>query len=196
MTVLHIPDGIAQERAKYAEVWSIPEYKEYSPGLEDVDRFMGVIDPPPHSTLIDLGCGAGVAGVALRDRGLSVDWLDLTDAGLDDKVNRKRFIEAPLWDASWMTHRKMGWDYGFCCDVLEHLPIEYTMLAISNMLAACRTLWLQVCLRPEDQNRFVRDTLHLTVCPYDWWLIRIATLGRVIDARDLCQLGLYIVRRR
>ena len=123
---LHIIDGAAQERAKYAEIWGLEEYRAaHSPGLESVDHFMSVIKPRPLSTLIDIGCGSGAAGLEFKRRGLLVNWLDITEAGLDDGVNRLAFYERPLW-SNWSGE----WDYGFCCDVLEHIPPEYTMLVV------------------------------------------------------------------
>ena len=192
---LQIADAAAQERAKYAEIWSIPEYKEFSPGLENVQRFMDVIEPKSAETLIDIGCGAGVAGLAFQERGLTVNWLDLTDAGLDPKIDRRRFIETPIW-GPWNGYRsRHQWDYGFCCDVMEHIPTEYTMLCVNRILWHCRKVWFQIALVPDEFGKLIGEPLHLTVQPYKWWLVRLASVGKVIDARDLCGTGLYVVTR-
>jgi hypothetical protein len=191
--MLHVVDGAAQERAKYAEIWGFEEYHKYSPGLVNVDRFMAVCKPPSGSSLIDIGCGSGKAGIEFQNKGMAVHWLDITDAGLDHSVNRTRFIEEPLWSENWACARPMGWDYGFCCDVLEHIPTEYTMLVLDRILSSCRTAWLQIALRPDEFGKMIGEPLHLTVRPYSWWLIRLATLGKVIDARDLCGNGLFVV---
>lgn len=189
--MLHVADGAAQERAKYQEIWSIPEYRVQSPGLEDVDHFMDVMDPPHGSSLIDIGCGEGLAGLEFAKRGFHVNWLDLTDAGLSPKVDRSRFIEAPLW-SNWPRDL---WDYGYCCDVLEHIPSEYTMICVGRILQACETAWLRIALTPDAFGQMIGEPLHLTVRPFDWWLVRLATLGKVKDARDLCGVGLYVVSR-
>lgn len=190
-----IPDGAAQERAKYAEIWStVPQYREHSPGLQNVDRFMSVLRPSA-GALIDIGCGGGVAGLEFERRGFDVTYLDITDAGLVPEVDRARFIESALWSPSWPTVRRRGWDYGFCCDVLEHIPTEYTMLVLDRILGACRMVWLQIALRPDVFGKAIGEPLHLTVRPFQWWLVRLATLGTVIDARDLCGDGLYVVER-
>ena len=193
---MHIADGAAQERAKYAEIWSLPEYREaHSPGLDNVDRFMEVMDPKPRDRIIDIGCGSGRAGLEFQNRGLRPWWLDITDAGLDPAVDRSRFIETPMW-SPWPNRIFPAWDYGFCCDVLEHIPTEYTMLTIDRILTACTTSWLQIALRPDEFGKLIGEPLHLTVRPFDWWLIRLATLGTVVDARDLCGTALFIVRRK
>lgn len=193
--MLHIADAAAQERAKYAEIWTLPAYREHSPGLAQVEHFMGVMQPDAGASVIDLGAGACVGGLALRDRGLDVWWLDITAAGAPPEVDRRRFIEAPLW-SDWSRSEAGPWDYGFCCDVLEHIPTEYTMLCVERILANCSTAWLQISLVPDEFGKAIGEPLHLTVRPFQWWLVRLATLGDVLDARDLCGAGLYVVRGR
>ncbi len=201
--MIHVADGAAQERDKYAEIWTFDEYrKANSPGLINVDRFMSVMKPKTGSSLIDIGCGSGRAGLEFQRRGLDVSWLDLTAAGLDPEVERSRFKEAPLW-ADWEMEfgsffadlERPHFDYGFCCDVMEHIPPEYTMLALHRIITACSTTWLQIALRPDEFGKLIGEPLHLTVRPFSWWLVRLATLGKVIEARDLCGDGLFVVTR-
>ena len=193
---LHIGDGAAQERDKYAEIWTrIPEYRAHSPGLENVDRFVKVMEPDRGATILDIGCGEGVAGLEFRRRGFDVWWLDITDAGLRN-VPRHRFICSPIWKA-WGPQPGAGgapWDYGFCCDVMEHIPPEFTMLAAARILESCRVAWFQVALRPDEFGAAIGEPLHLTVRPFDWWLVRLAEIGHVLDARDLCGDGLFVLQ--
>ncbi len=199
MSEIYVADGAAQERAKYAEIWSLPEYRTAnSPGLENVDRMISVLNPKPGSSIIDVGCGTGCAAMEFERRGFRAGGLDITDAALE--LDRSRFIEAPLWSdwanpKSGLISRKLRWDYAFCCDVLEHIPPEYTMLCIDRILGACDTAWLQISLRPDEFGKLIGQPLHLTVHDFDWWLLRVSTLGRVVDARDLCGVGLYVVRK-
>lgn len=195
---LHIADPVAPERAKYQQTWEIPNYKDTSPGLNAVEHFMKLVKPKEAETLIDLGCGTGAAGLALARKGLWVYWTDLIPDVLDDEVNKERFVACPIWSRSWHVMRPLGWDYGFCCDVLEHVPTEYTMLAIDRILTRCRTAWLMIATLPDGFGPLIGHTLHLTVRPIDWWLARISTLGVVTDARDLsdnCNRALFVVTR-
>ena len=94
MTMMDIAQAEAE---KYEQLWSeVAEYRDYSPGLENFSRFVGVLKPPIHASLIDLGCGTGEAGLAFREIGLDVSWLDITDAGLHAGVPRHRFVHMPL----------------------------------------------------------------------------------------------------
>jgi hypothetical protein len=184
---------VEHERAKYAQLWSdVPEYREYSPGVENVQRFMDEMKPAPMSTILDIGCGTGVAGMMFAKFGLYPHWIDITDAGLHPDVKRNRFTKIPLWD-DWSG--MVDCDYGFCCDVMEHIPTEYTMLVIDRILSACRTTWFQISLVPDQFGATIGQPLHLTVKPFAWWLDRFKLAGQVIDARDLCGQALYVVRK-
>ena len=189
------------ERSKYEEIWSVPEYREHSPGLENVQSFFDVLSPKRGDTLIDIGCGEGVAGLEFMAHGLSVAWLDITDAGLKSEVPRGRFIKAPLWE-SWFDYApipveldvRSGFDYGYCCDVMEHIPTEYTMLVADRIIKACKTTWFQIAFEPDVFGSVIGKPLHLTVKPFGWWLDRLKNIGDVVDARDLCGRGMFVVK--
>ena len=174
------------------KIWGMEAYREAnSPGLENVDRFIRVMTPPMDSSVIDVGCGTGAAGLELARHGLDTYWMDITEAGLDSAVPRERFFEFPLW-SFWGN----GWDFGFCCDVLEHIPPEYTMLCLDRILDAVGVAWLQIDNQPDKFGpMLLGQPLHLTVQPYSWWLVRLGTLGKVIDARDLCGVSLFVVTK-
>lgn len=190
--MIDTPDLMAPERAKYETMWAHPDYGKYSPGMEDLDRFWEVLHPTPFSSLIDIGCGPGKAGLEFVNRRLCVTWLDLTDAALDPAVPRERFIQAPL-HARWK--RAPGWDYGYCCDVLEHIAPEFTMLCLERITHACRTAWLRISFRRDEFGKEIGQPLHLTVKPFTWWRDRVAEFGKLTDARDLCGYGVFVVKR-
>lgn len=184
---------IESERAKYAELWShVPEYRDFSPGLQNVKRFMEVMKPNAGATILDIGCGTGAAGLMFEQFGLRPHWLDITEAGLIPAIKKERFTRTALW-GGWA--EEFDCDYGFCCDVMEHIPTEYTMLVIDRIVAACKTTWFQIALVPDQFGATIGQPLHLTVKPFVWWLERMKMAGKVIDARDLCGQALYVVQR-
>ena len=85
--------------------------------------------------------------------------------------------------------------YGYCCDVMEHIPTEFTMLVVRNLLDVCRTVWFQIAFAHDAFGAFVGEPLHLTVQTYQWWHDRIGSVGQIIEARDLCGTGLFVVTR-
>lgn len=185
------------EKSKYELMWSVGDYNLYSPGEDNAQRFVATLSPLKGATVLDAGCGAGKGGLALEALGFRVWYLDITSAGLDLGlgVDRRRFMQQPLWRRIDKPNPVL-WDYGFCCDVMEHLPIEYTMLAARNILDACRTVWFQIAFFEDGWGATIGEELHLTVRPFTWWKERLQTLGRVIDARDLCGDGIFVVESR
>lgn len=187
--------GLAEhEAAKYGQVWGIPDYHAYSHGeaWADSDLFAEVTGCKPGESVIDLGCGTGRGGKLLAEKcGLVPTFLDLVKVG-----DLAPFIEQPLWRPI-----PGEWDHGLCCDVLEHLPPEFTMLAVANMLAACRRgVFLSICFQDEAFSEMVGEPLHLTVMPFTWWRDRLRTLGEVVEARDMSpnnrlQVGVFYVAR-
>ncbi len=191
----------ALEKRKYEKVWKIPSYRDHSPGDEMVKKFLEICQPKPNASVIDLGCGTGRASLKLQRAGLNVWGLDITGKALSRTARQKiPFIEAPLWsdwgefgfrvdDCLLPPH----WDFGFCCDVMEHIPIEYTMAVLQRMKANCRELFLHICLVPDSFGKMIGEPLHLTVMPFEWWLSHLQELGDVKDARDLVHNGLFHV---
>jgi 2-polyprenyl-3-methyl-5-hydroxy-6-metoxy-1,4-benzoquinol methylase len=184
---------VEAERLKYDEVWSLDDYHRFSPGVDNVKRFMEVLEPRSGETLVDIGCGTGAAGLLFQnDHRLVVRWLDITDSALDPAINVQQFILQPVW-GRW--NRPRGFDYGFCCDVMEHIPTEFVMLSLSQIITNCRTSWFQICNLPDNFGATFGRPLHLTIQPFTWWLERLRMLGNVTDARDLCGVSMYVVKR-
>ena len=182
----------ALEKQKYEKVWKIPSYRDHSPGDTMVKKFLEICRPYPNASVIDLGCGTGRASLKLKRAGLNVTGLDITGKALTRTARQKiPFTEAPLW-SDWVGM----YDFGFCCDVMEHIPIEYTMAALQRMHMNCREVFLHICLVPDSFGKMIGEPLHLTVMPFDWWLSHLQELGDVKDARDLVHNGLFHVRRR
>jgi SAM-dependent methyltransferase len=185
---------IEQERSKYELMWtSVPPYRNSSPGLRNVERFLEICKPRAGDTLLDIGCGAGLAGLEFAKHGLRVKWFDITDTGLDPAVPRASFRQGTLWER-WQYSPIFDW--GYSSDVLEHIPTEYTMVAVERILSNCAVSWLHIATSPDPYGVWIDDELHLTIRSFTWWLERLNFAGKVIDARDLIHTALYIVERK
>ncbi len=177
-----------QEREKYDSAWMIPAYAERSPAENYLPVFLERAKAP--ATVLDAGTGSGKGAVVLRDAGFTVTLCDCTSEGLVDAAKDLPFREAWLWnDLRDLAPRNSGrttFDYVFCCDVLEHVPTPLTMLAVARMLEVAKHgLFLTVRTVSDDFGHLVGHPLHLTVQPFVWWRDHLATVGRVLEARDL-----------
>ena len=166
-----------KEAEKYKQTWDIPSYHDYSHGENYADLFMEITGAQPGDTVIDLGCGTGRGGQELEAKGLRPTYLDL-----ENYNDNHPFLEQSLWER--IPQRNPRYNFGLCCDVMEHLPPEYTMLAIRNMLDACEGLFLSICFQDESFGAIIGETLHLTVMPFTWWRDHLSEMGNLVEARD------------
>ena len=174
------------ESAKYSSIWSVSRYHDFSPGEQYAPIFAAQFEPDKSVTIIDAGCGAGAGGRALKDLGYTnVTFLDLVSV-----TKEAPFVQTALWD-NWGTPLS---DWVFCCDVLEHIPTEYVGLVLHRIRIQCAQAFLSIGLTDDAFGKVIRDELHLTVKPFDWWRDFLKEFGEVEDARDLGVTGMYHVK--
>jgi hypothetical protein len=176
---------LEHEQQKYQGCWDLPEYLKCSPGAVHSDHFGAVVEPLAGQRVVDFGCGAGDGGKALAEKfDVEVTYVDIVDCGM------RPFIQQPLWEPF-----QDNWNIGYCCDVMEHLPKEFTMLAVDNMLHACDAVFFSISFMPDHFGRYVGEPLHLTVESFIWWRDRLREIGTVHDARDLLGEGIFYVSK-
>ena len=180
------------EKTKYEEMWSIPSYGDISPGADIADAFAKISGCKPGETLIDLGTGSGKAALRLQNHyRLNVQTLDITTSCMIPDAFDSfsgTHIETSLWSNWPDTLPASGavlFDFAYCCDVMEHIPAEFTMLCLNNMFRTARHVFIQVDVEPEGWGRLINETLHLTVMPFEWWRDHIAEFGEILDCRDM-----------
>jgi len=178
------------EQAKYEKIWAIPEYQNHSPGEHYAKVFGEISDCKKGESVVDLGCGYGAGGRAIKERyGIRVTYLDLVKQN-----GLKPFIQQTLWYP--LPVRNSRYDYGYCCDVMEHVPIEYVMLVLERIRVACQHIFFSVANVPDAFGKQIGEPLHLTVQPFEWWLDKMREIGEVQEARDLLVESLFYVRCR
>jgi SAM-dependent methyltransferase len=198
----------ATEKILYEGIWAnLPTYGDHSPGAFCATAFNDLVIERHGSakglTVLDAGTGSGKGAVALKAFGFTVRLCDITDAGLIDDAKSLPFTEASLYRD--LSHVAQGvghpgrtkFDYTYCCDVMEHIPPQFTMLAIDQMLRVSKYgVFLSVSLVPDSFGVWVGERLHKTVESFVWWRDSLAELGNVLDARDLHNSALFLVGRR
>ena len=174
---------LEKEREKYAKAWSLSDYRKVSPG----EKYAGIFDSiaEPGQRVIDLGCGAGAGGKALKKLGHNVTYCDI-----ENWNNLKPFVRSSLWALP------LGrvWDWGYCCDVMEHLPCEMVGLAVDRISSIAPRCFFSIGLTEDHFGKVIGEPLHLTVRPYLWWRDYLKEFATVEDARDCHHTGIYIVR--
>lgn len=207
-------DLLSEERRVYTEIWSgVESYGAHSPGEHLIPIFEccvadqvavesgnTVVWSPKDLTVLDAGTGSGKGALALAAAGFDVTTCDVTNAGLPPEFPLP-YHDACLWRDLSPLARGVGhpgrtkFDYVYSCDVLEHIPPQFTMLAIDQMLRiARRGLFLSISLVPDNFGAWVGEPLHKTIMPFQWWKDSIAELGEIVEARDLLESAVFFVR--
>ena len=162
-----------------------PDYGHFSCGADSMPEFLEAADPQEGETVVDWGCGSGKASKLLYEHGLDVTAVDFAFNCLDEDVaelaknnSRFRFVEHDIGK-----YIALPSEYGFCVDVLEHLPEDEVDAALDSMLYNSKHLFLQIDvgkdgfgLHPEIQE----EHLHLTIKPYQWWLEKLVSKTVVV----------------
>ena len=189
-------DALYDEREKYEAIWTHEQYQNSgSPGSYWAERaFRPITRARPPAYVLDLGCGAGAGASTLRGNGFRVAGLDLVSAQF--KLDDVPFFEQTLWEPIPLnpaTGRK--WSYGFCCDVMEHLPTEYVDPALACMAKACNRVFFSISHMHDKGGVLIGKPLHLTVKPFEWWVAKLKEhFGEIAHGRDLIGEGLYFVK--
>lgn len=202
----------AAEAALYSDVWSgLDHYADTAPGQGWAGRFAALTGAEAGATVLDAGAGSGKGALALSAQGFKVAMCDLTPEGLIETAQDLPFQQACLWHdlrpVAFLSNLALGLtlssddemavDWVFCCDVMEHLPKEFTLLSIANMLAIARHgVFLSITFVPDNFGVMVGKPLHQTVESFVWWKERLAEIGHVVEARDCLASGVFVVEPR
>jgi hypothetical protein len=152
------------ERAKYEQIWNVGAYRTVSPGLEDVERAIALLDMPEAASVADFGCGTGRAAGYLAKAGYLAIGVDIASNCLE--ATDVAFFRAPLWDMSSVPRV----DYGICTDVLEHIPTERVRDTLREIHSKVdRACYLNIDTIPDSFGVNIGQALHLTVMSHESW---------------------------
>lgn len=172
------------ERSKYEALWQRNEYREVSPGEQLAMQFLTQARPRVDSEVIDFGCGTGRGAlmIALFGR-CKVQMVDFATNCLDPEVaqacetqpERIKFAFADLTKPVRFTGA-----YGYCCDVMEHIPTADVPKVLRNVLASANHVFFGISTVPDEMGVLIGEQLHLTVQPMAWWLEQLHAAGAVV----------------
>ena len=174
---------ISDEQQKYLKVWNVDAYRAVSPGEDCVDMFVDAVKElmPEYEgqTLIDFGCGTGRAALKL-DEHFDVTPMDFASNCMDKEVSEHfgdRFVEH---DITKKTDARVDW--GYCTDVMEHLPPEEIDDALDVILESCENVFFQIATIADHFGGHpdIQSQLHLTVWDYDKWLEKFCEKGIIV----------------
>lgn len=176
--LLAMDDIALVEREKYLAVWERPEYRKVSPGMLECERAWLVCQMKSGQSLIDFGAGPCRAAKWFQDKGLDVLAIDFApNAREHDDV---AFVEACLWDLPDTLPKA---DFGFCTDVMEHIPGEKIHAVLANIALLTRhAAYFRIATRPDRMGpKLLGQRLHLTVQSGEWWRRQVEAHWPLVD---------------
>lgn len=170
-------ERINPERHKYEKVWRDPRYRENSPGENAVVQFIARAKPTWGSHVIDFGCGTGRAALALMRAGMRVTMMDFAENCLDTSVRESlsddlRFIRHDIEKPSPVVA-----EYGFCADVMEHIPEGKVDEVLTNILTAAKNVFFSIHTGADCGIDLIGEVLHVTQRPEEWWADKLKEVG-------------------
>jgi hypothetical protein len=167
------------EQEVYEKMWTVPDYRKISPGELAAQTFFEVAKPKKGDEIIDFGCGTGRGGLMMHFMGgLNTTMTDFAENCLDPDLvtacekfpDTIRFIQHDLNDP-FPRHTK----YGYCTDVMEHIPPDECDKVLENILLAAEFVFFRISTCQDVMGpMYVRRPLHLNVQGYSWWLRKLA----------------------
>jgi uncharacterized Rossmann fold enzyme len=159
------------EQDKYEAMWAFGEYRVVSPGELVAETFVKIARP--EGTVIDFGCGTGRGSLVIEKlTECKLLLIDFTSNSRDPEALRLPFLQHDLTQAI-----PAKGNFGFCTDVMEHIPPQDVDSVIRNVMASCRETFFQISLVPDSMGGLIGHPLHLSVHPFEWWADVFRRLG-------------------
>lgn len=183
------PPEVLPEREKYQRMWSIPGYRDVAPGEDAAATFLEVVKP--NSLVIDFGSGTGRGALAISKAGVPVWMVDFASNCRDPNVMHIPFLEHDLTEPL-----SLRAEFGYCTDVMEHIPTHQVDAVIRNIMGSATTVFFQIATVPDAFGAVINQRLHLTVENHDWWRMVFGLLGyRVTWDQDIGTQSQFVVTR-
>lgn len=169
------------EQEKYEQMWSHADYREVSPGEAVAKTFLEVAQPKAGDKVVDFGCGTGRGALAIAEHSdCDLTLVDFTENSRDAEARSFPFIRADLTKPI-----PVRGDYGFCCDVMEHIHPKDVERVIRNLFRCTKQVFFQISLVHASMGYLIGQPLHLTVANYAWWMELFQSLGySVVWSKD------------
>lgn len=172
----HAPPENLSERDKYLKMWQIDAYRKYSPGEVTASVFLDQMKPIAPGPVIDFGCGTGRGGLALSKAGLDVTLVDFVSSSRDHEALHLPFLE---WDLTQPCPLRAP--YGYCCDVMEHIPEADALKVMQNIMESVDKCFFQIATVPDSFGAMIGQDLHVNVKPWHWWVSLVEANGGTLE---------------
>ena len=184
--------GMDQERVKYERMHAVPGYSP-GPGLGHVHKLIARLKEG--DSIIDFGCGTGDAAMKMHELGFQVYLVDIAHnairQGVKEALRDRIFITA--LHALPAALPRCTW--GFCTDVMEHLPEAWVQLSLKAMREKVDNVFFTISGTPDGWGKKIGEVLHLTVKSREWWMEEIKKHFKTVESINDASWTFEIVGR-
>lgn len=188
--VVTVGPAVMTEQQKYERMWKHPQYRAVAPGEHIAEQFIKIAKPGQGAEVIDFGSGTGRGALMLAVLGnLRVHMTDFAANCLDEDV--RHMLTTQPQALSFQQHdltKSLGRHapYGFCTDVMEHIPPEQVDGVLTNILQAAQHVFFQIACNDDVCGALIGAPLHLSVHDHAWWLRKLQDSGAVVHWSEDC----------
>ena len=178
------------ERYKYEQMWKHPEYRVVAPGEGIALTFLSQAKPKAGALVIDYGAGTGRGAMMLALMGnVKVQMLDFASNCLDEEVAQALVTQSHA--LSFTQHDltspvPFASQYGYCTDVMEHIPPNQVDIVLGNILRASQHVFFQIACEDDVCGALIGQPLHLSVHDYAWWLAKLRAFDCAVHWSQDC----------
>ena len=156
-----------EEYFKYLEIYKRTGHGAIPGPPREAKDFLSRYKLSPGDVIIDFGSGPGYAANYFHEEGLRVIAIDIApNAMRDEFLGKFPLIVSAFWDLP----AKLSAKWGYCTDVMEHIPparIDEVLGVMS--LSAGTSMFFNISLRPDGRGAVFNKAPHLSVYPREWW---------------------------
>lgn len=153
-----------REREKYNAMWRESKYRRVAPGEQYWKLAVDALGMKPGDSVIDFGCGSGMGAQRFQDAGYAVTGVDFASNCLNDDVSIK-FVESCLWRLP----ADLKAEFGYCTDVMEHIPIERVDDVLAGISKAANKTFFAICTSDDNMGVLIGRKLHMSILSADCW---------------------------
>lgn len=183
--MFNVPANLSEEN-KYERMWLHSDYRAVAPGEACADTFLQVAQPK--GRVIDFGCGTGRGALKIKEAGCDVLLVDFAGNCRDPQALllpfRKHDLTKPLDEKA---------EYGFCTDVMEHIPPEQVDDVLRTIFGCCERVFFQISLVDDTCGAIIGRPLHLSVHPASWWTEKLQAYGKVAWVYPSKEVAMFYV---
>jgi len=157
---------VTREQEKYEAMWAEAKYRKEAPGEHIVPEAVLALGMEAGDSVIDFGCGTGRGAARLQKAGMQVTAVDFARNCLDEGVSVP-FVYACLWELP----EELRADWGYCTDVMEHIPPEKVNRVLAGIAKRCgKGAYFQIATEDDNLGVLIGRKLHMTVMGAQSWL--------------------------